>query len=138
MLCSFNNVTVKTGRSAVILADIGSGATVKFYTGLPPSDASVAVTGTLLATLDCSYPFGTVTSGISGGMSAYLTASPITSGMGVFTGTPGFARVMTSGSIGVMDLDCSAMGGSGAIIMTPDTITSGAPVNITSLMITEA
>ena len=134
----FNAVTVKTGRSSVILSDVGSGATIKFYTGVAPNDASVAVTGTLLATLACSYPFGTVTSGISGGANPYLTASPISSGLGIATATPGFARIWTSGSVGVVDLDCTAAGGSGAIIhFTPDTITSGAPVSITSLVITE-
>jgi len=137
MLCTFNNVTVKTGRAATVLADAGSGAVIKFYTGAQPSDASVAVTGTLLATLACSYPFGVVTSGVSGDQSAYLTAGPITSGMGLFTATPGFARLWTSGSVGVVDLDCSATGGSGAVIMTPDTITLNAPVSISSLVITE-
>jgi len=137
MLCTFNNVTVKTGRAEYVLTNAGSGSVIKFYTGPQPSDASVAVTGTLLATLACSYPFGTVTSGISGGQSAYLTAGPITSGMGVFTGTPGFARLWTSGGIGVVDLDCSASGGSGAVTMTPDTITLNAPVSISTLIITE-
>lgn len=139
MICNFNNVTVKTGRSTVILTDAGSGATLKFYTGAPPIDASVAVTGTLLATLPCSNPFGTVTAGISGGADPVLTAGAITSGLGVATGTPGFARLTTSGSVGVVDLDCGASGGSGtfSIYMTPDTITSGAPVMVTSLTITE-
>ena len=137
MLCSFNNVILKTSRSEATLAAIGSGATVRFYLGAAPADASVAVTGTFLGSLPCSYPFGVVTPGISGGAPATLTASPIASGMGVFTGTPGFGRVTTSGSIGVIDLDCSAVGGSGAIIMTPDLITLNAPIGISSIVIPE-
>jgi len=137
MIANVNNVTVSTAQSAALLAAIGSGSTIKFYTGAPPNDASVAVTGTLLATLTCSYPFGVVTSGVSGGGEAYLTASPIASGLGVATGIPGFARLATSGSVGVIDLDCSASGGGASIIMTPDTITSGAPVQIGSMTLTQ-
>lgn len=134
-ICNLNNVTVKTNRSTQILNAIGTSGLVKFYTGSPPADASVTATGTLLATLTCSSTFGTVTTGVSGGASAYLTANAITSANGVATGTPGYARICTSAGVGVVDLDCGTSGTS--VIMTPDTITNGAPVNITSCVITE-
>jgi len=134
-ICNLNNVTVKTNRSTQILNAIGTSGLIKFYTGSPPADASVAATGTLLATLTCSSTFGTVTTGVSGGASAYLTANAITSANGVATGTPGYARICTSGGTGVVDLDCGTSGTS--VIMTPDTITNGAPVNVTSCVITE-
>src|ERR1700692_3225351 len=131
-ICNFNNTTVKNGRSNVILTDIGTSGLVKFYSGTPPSDASVTATGTLLATLTCSSTFGTVSAGTSGGTAPALTANAITSANGVATGTPGYARITNSSGVGVVDLDVGATGSGCSVIMTPDTITSGAPVSISS------
>lgn len=135
-ICNFNNVTVKTSRCNAILSAVGTSGNLLFYSGSPPADASVAATGTLLATLPCSATFGVVTTGVSGGAKPYLTANAITSANGVATGTPGYCRLQTSGGVGVVDLDVGTSGTS--VIATPDTITSGAPVNVTSLVITEA
>ena len=134
-ICNFNAVTVKTARSTAINTAVGTSGVIKFYTGSPPSDASVTATGTLLATLNCSSTFGVVTTGVSGGASAYLTANPITSATGVANGTPGYARVQTSAGVGVVDLDCGVSGAS--IILNPNSITTGQPVVISSLVITE-
>ncbi len=136
-ITSLNNVTVKTSRSTDINTAIGTSGLMKFYTGIPPSDASVAATGTLLATLTCSSTFGTVTTGVSGGASPNLTANAIASANGVATGTPGYCRIETSAGVGVVDLDVGATGSGASVIMTPDTITTGAPVNVTSCVITE-
>lgn len=134
-ICNLDPVSLQTSRSTAINTAIGTSGVIKFYTGSPPADPSVAATGTLLATLTCSSTFGVVTAGVSGGAAAVLTANAITSANGVATGTPGYARIETSAGAGVVDLDVGSSGTS--IIMTPDTITSGAPVNITSLTITE-
>ena len=134
-ICNLDPVSLQTSRSTAINNAIGTSGVIKFYTGAPPADPSVAATGTLLATLACSATFGVVTAGVSGGAAAVLTANAITSANGVATGTPGYARIETSAGAGVVDLDVGTSGTS--IIMTPDTITSGAPVNITSLTITE-
>ena len=134
-ICNLDPVSLQTSRSTAINTAIGTSGVIKFYTGSPPADPSVAATGTLLATLACSATFGVVTAGVSGGAAAVLTANAITSANGVATGTPGYARIETSAGAGVVDLDVGSSGTS--IIMTPDTITSGAPVNITSLTITE-
>ena len=134
-ICNLDPVYLQTSRSTAINTAIGTSGVIKFYTGAPPADPSVAATGTLLATLTCSSTFGVVTAGVSGGAAAVLTANAITSANGVATGTPGYARIETSAGAGVVDLDVGSSGTS--IIMTPDTITSGAPVNITSLTITE-
>ena len=134
-ICNLDPVSLQTSRSTAINNAIGTSGIIKFYTGSPPADPSVAATGTLLATLACSSTFGVVTAGVSGGAAAVLTANAITSANGVATGTPGYARIETSAGAGVVDLDVGTSGTS--IIMTPDTITSGAPVNITSLTITE-
>lgn len=137
-IINFNAVTLKTARSNAILTAIGNYAVVNIYTGAPPADASVAPTGTQLASLACSAVFGTLIPGVSGGAAPYLIANAIASANGIATGTPGYARVQTSGGVGVVDLDCGATGSGAAVIMTPDTITAGAPVNITSLAITES
>ncbi len=137
-ICSFNNVTVKTARNTAINTAVGTSGNILIYTGGPPADASVTATGTLLATLPCSATFGVVTAGVSGGASAFLTANAITGANGAATGTPGYARVATSAGVGVVDLDIGATGSGASIIFTPDTITAGAPVSITSLVITEA
>lgn len=135
---NYNVVTVQAGRAAATNTAVGASGNVKFYTGVKPADASVTATGTLLATLPCSATFGVVTPGVSGGAAAYLTANAITTANGVATGTPGYARVCTSGGVGVVDLDCGATGSGAAVIITPNTITSGAPVAVSSLVITEA
>ena len=134
-ICNLDPVSLQTSRSTAINNAIGTSGAIKFYTGAPPADPSVAATGTLLATLTCSSTFGVVTAGVSGGAAAVLTANAITSANGVATGTPGYARIETSAGAGVVDLDVGSSGTS--ISMTPDTITSGAPVNVTSLTITE-
>lgn len=133
-VCNFSTTGVQTARVNALLTAIGASAVIKFYSGAPPADASVAATGTLLATLACSATFGVVTSGVSGGAAAYLTANAITTANGVATGTPGYARIQTSGAVGVVDLDVGTTGTS--VIITPGTITSGAPVSISSLVIT--
>jgi hypothetical protein len=135
-ICNFNNVTLRTSRCTAINTAVGTSGNLLFYTGSPPADASVAATGTLLATLPCSATFGAVTTGVTGGAKPYLTANAITSANGVASGTPGYCRLQTSAGVGVVDLDVGTSGTS--VIATPDTITSGAPVNVTSLVITEA
>ena len=136
-IIKLNNVTVKTSRATAINTAVGASGNLLFYSGSPPADASVAATGTLLATLPCSATFGVVTTGVSGGASPYLTANAITSANGVATGTPGYARLATSAGVGVVDLDVGATGSGASVIMTPDTITAGAPVSVTSCVITE-
>ena len=137
-LANYNTVTVQSARSAAINTAVGASGVLKFYTGVKPADASVTATGTLLSTHACSATFGTVTNGVSGGAAAYLTAGAITTANGVATGTPGYARIQTSTGVGVVDLDCGASASGAAVIVTPDTITSGAPVTVSSCVITEA
>jgi len=139
-ICNFNNVTVKTSRCTDINTAAGANAVLKVYDNSAgiPADASVAAVGVLLATLACSATFGVVTTGVSGGAKPYLTANAITSANGVATGTPGYCRLQTSGGVGVVDLDVGATGSGASVIMTPDTITSGAPVAISSVVINEA
>lgn len=136
-ICNFNAVTLKTARSTAILTAIGTSGLLKIYSGSSPADASVAATGTLLATLPLSATAGTVTTGVSGGASAILTLNTVTSANGVATGTAGYGRITTSAGVGVVDLDVGASGSGCSIIMTPTTVTTGAPVSVTSGTITE-
>ncbi len=138
-VCNFNNVTLKTSRSTDILNAVGASGNMLFYSGAPPADASVAATGTLLATLPCSATFGVVTPGVSGGAKPYLTANAITTANGVATGTPGYARIQTSGGVGVVDLDvgvavASAFTGSIAgTVMTVTAVSTGTVVTGTNV-----
>jgi hypothetical protein len=135
--CNFEPVALKTARCNAILSAIGASGLIKIYSGAPPADPSVAATGTLLVTLACSATFGVVTAGVSGGAAPYLTANPITSASGIATGIPGYARIETSAGVGVVDLDCGATGSGASVIITPNQVTTGAPVNVTSLIISE-
>ena len=132
-----NEVTVGTAYCTQLNTSAGTGASFLFYTGALPADASVTATGTLLATLTLgAVALGTVTTGISGGAKGFITCNLPSSANGVATGTPGYMRIQTSGAVGVVDLDVTASGGGGSVIMTPNTITSGAPVSLTSCVIT--
>lgn len=135
---NYNTVTVQSARATATNTAVGTSGLLNFYTGTKPADASVTATGTLLASGTCASTFGTVTNGVSGGASAYLTAGAITMSNGVATGTPGYVRVSTSAGVGVVDLDCGATGSGASVIVTPNTITSGAPVSVSSCVITEA
>ncbi len=133
-----NRVTVSTDYVNNILTRAGNGALFLFYSGAPPNDASMAATGTLLGTLTLgsTTALGTVTTGVSNGAAPVLTFNLPPQANGVATGTPGYVRVASSSSVGVIDLDVTASGGGGSVIMTPDTITSGAPFSITSGSVT--
>lgn len=123
---------VRTSRMTQVLnaVDAGAGAgLIKVYSGTVPADANASIgAATLLATLTCSDPSGTVTSGI-------LTFSAITQdSSGDSSGTPTFARV--TDSTGSVVLQCSAGVGSGDLNFGA-AIVSGQPVQITSFVVTE-
>ena len=46
-----NAIAITQCNAAVDAIDAGGAGTLKFYTGAPPADVSVAASGTLLATL---------------------------------------------------------------------------------------
>ena len=55
----------------------------------------------------------------------------------VASGTPGWARLLSSGGTSVLDVDVSAQGGTGALQLTPNTVVAGAPVTASSFLIFE-
>ena len=68
-----------------------------------------------------------------------LAANAITQDSGAAaSGNPGYCRVSTAGRTAVIDLDVSAAGGAGAVQLSPYVIVAGAPVTLSSLVISEA
>lgn len=125
--------TLKDSVLAPILAalDAGStGGTVKLYTGTMPASAVTAITTqTLLGTLTFSKPCGVIASGA-------LAMSAITQDSSAdATGTATWARIEDSNGVAVMDIDCSATGGSGALQLNTTSIVAGGPILITSFVI---
>ena len=122
-------IATKTSRAGQISSALGTAAQLLIYTGAYPATPDTAATGTLLATLPCSNPFGTSASGV-------LTANAITQANAVATGTAGWARLQTSGGVGIVDMDVGTSGAS--LNLNTTAIVSGGPVQVTSLTLTEA
>lgn len=115
--------------ATAVLGDIDAGAgaaTIKFYTGTQPATPDTAITSqTLLGTLTCSDPSGSVSGRV-------LTFSTITQDSSAdATGTATWARVATSAGTAVLDLSVTAVGGGGDIQMNTTSIVTGAPIGIT-------
>lgn len=113
--------------------DIGSGAgTVKIYTAPRPATANTAPSGTLLATFTLNDPsFGIASSG-----SAALVVSPTVSTTGVADGDAAWFRLADSTGATVLDGSVSASGGSGDLIMSTITVSTGLTLNLSSGSIT--
>lgn len=123
------STTHRTNAMADISTQLSSTAYLLIYTGSVPANAAAAATGTLLASLPCSNPFGTATSGV-------LTASAITSATAAATGTAGYFRLCTS-SAGTTCVVQGTVGTSGADLnLNSTSISSGQTVSITSFTIT--
>src|SRR5574337_1908078 len=124
--------TLRTTLATAIRDDIDSGTgagLIKVYTGTKPAGPDTAITSqTLLGTLTCSDPCGSVTSGV-------LTFSSITQDSSAdATGTASWVRIADSSGTAVVDL---AVGTSGSDInFNTTSIVSGGPISISSLTIT--
>ena len=84
------STTHRNNNMADITTDLGATAFLLIYTGSVPATCGTAATGTLLASLACSNPFGAAPSG------GVLTASAITSASAAASGTAGYWRLCTS------------------------------------------
>lgn len=122
-------LATKTSRAAAIISAVGTSGNILIYTGPMPANPDTAATGTLLGTLPLSSVFGTSASGV-------LTANAIIQANAVATGTAAWARVQTSGGVGVIDMDVGTSGAS--LNLNTTAIVSGGPIQITSLTLTEA
>lgn len=122
------------GSSATAVAIVSGGAVIAITVTDPGSGYTSAPTVSLTGggfTTAAGTP--TATLGVS------LEASAITQDASAAnTGTPGYARLVSSGGTVVLDVDVSAVGGTGAMQIVPATITQGAPVTCSSFVIAEA
>lgn len=126
--------TLRTTLATAIRDDIDSGAgagLIKVYTGTKPAGPDTAITSqTLLGTLTCSDPCGSVASGV-------LTFSAITQDSAAdATGTAAWARITTSAGDAVADVSITTSGGGGDLIMNTVTVVTGGPISCSSLTIT--
>ena len=112
--------------------NLGSGAaTIKLYTGTKPADPDTAITTqTLLGTLTCSDPAGTV----SGRTLTFGTVTMDSSADA--TGTATWARLADSAGVAVIDIDITTTGGGGFGQMNTTSIVAGGPITAPSIVIT--
>lgn len=132
-------VTLSTaGKTAVLTAindllNAGSGAaTIKLYTGTKPAGPNIAVTTqTLLGTLTCSDPAGSIDG------SQQLVFGSITQDSSADNnGTATWARLADSNGTAVIDVDVTTTGSGGFLQMNTTNIVAGGPILISSLIIT--
>lgn len=114
-----------------VLTDAGpSAGTLKIYTGAQPATADTAASGTLLATVVLGDPsFGSAAAGV-------ITGADPAAVNAVATGVAGWFRVADSTGATVYDGAATATGGGGELQLVTTSITSGQPVDITSLTVT--
>lgn len=120
---------LRTTRATAIrdAIDAGAAGLLRIYDGVRPATGGAATT--LLAELTLSDPCGTVINGV-------LTFSAITQDSSAnATGTATWFRIVTSAAAHVLD---GSVGTSGADLnLTTTSVTTGQPVQVTSLVFTE-
>jgi hypothetical protein len=120
---------LRTTRATAIrdAIDAGAAGLLRIYDGVRPATGGSATT--LLAELTLSDPCGTVLNGV-------LTFSAITQDSSANnTGTATWFRIVTSAAAFVLD---GSVGTSGADLnLTTTSVTTGQPVQVTSLVFTE-
>lgn len=123
---------VRTARMNAVkdAIDGGSGAgTIAIRTGAAAGVGNAAG-GSLLGTLTCSDPCGTVTNGV-------LTLSAVTADSSAdATGTAAHFRISDSAVVAVMEGSITATGGGGDLTLNTVSIVSGGPITLTSGVIT--
>jgi hypothetical protein len=117
--------TLRNARLDQIGTTLGTGGTLKIYTGSAPGVGNSA-TGTLLSTLTAV----TYASASSGTKTFTATADSSAAA----TGTPGYGRVLTSG--GAVHIEFDAAIGSGTLDFN-SAISSGGTVSLSSATFTE-
>ena len=118
-------------RNAVVdavTALVGSTGTLKIYSGSQPASANDAASGTLLATVTMGAWAAASAGTAAGADPASVNASA--------TGTAGWFRAANSGGTTVFDGDVTATGGGGTMTLSSTSLTSGNPVDITSVTVT--
>lgn len=114
------------------LINAGPGAaTIKIYNGTKPAKPDTALTTqTLLGTLTCSDPAGSVAS-------RALTFGAVTQDSSAdATGTATWARLADSNGVARIDVDITVTGAGGFMQMNTTSIVIGGPIVISSFVIT--
>lgn len=126
------SVAARNARLQALVDQIGAAARIEIRSGTRPANVATAATGTLLAELTGGSPFAPAPSG------GVATANAITQDASANnTGTASWARILTSGSVAVMDIDVTATGGGGELQLVTTSIVATQPVQITSFTLTE-
>jgi transcriptional regulator of nitric oxide reductase len=121
------STTLRNAQLDAITAAAGNAALLRIYDGARPATGG-AVT-VLLAELVCGTPFAPAAA------AGVLTANAITSDASANnTGTASWARLVTSGSVFVMDLGVGLS--ATELILNTLSIVATAPVQVTSFVIT--
>lgn len=127
-------VSIRSSVAQALLDAIDSASGpchLKFYTAAQPAGPATAVTTqTLLGTLTCSDPAGTIAAGV-------LTFGVISEDSSAdANGTVTWARLLNGAGTAVADFDVSDELGTGVIKMNRTDITAGGPIQVTSFAIT--
>ena len=130
----FTNAVKQAEATAFLDAmDVGTAAIITIYSGVQPTGADVALTGTLLATLTCAATSGTVSDGAPGALLTFATITGDSSADA--TGTATHFRILTQAG-GTVIMDGSVGTTATDLVLNADAITAGATVDITSFTIT--
>lgn len=121
-------VAVRNAMMSALSTAVDAGpaaGTIKIYTGTQPANGDAALSGnTLLGTLTCTDPVGSVATGT-------LTFSAITQDASAdATGTATWARIQDSTGANVADVDVGTSGTT--IVLNTTSIVIGGPIQITS------
>lgn len=121
------------GTGAAATAIIAGGALSQITITNPGSGYTTPPTVTLTAG-----GFSTAAAAPVAVLGAVLQAGTIAQdNSAVASGVPGWARLSSSANAAVLDVDCSGLGGPGAMQIAPGQITQGAPVTCGSFLIDE-
>ena len=118
--------------------DVG-GARMLFYTGLPPANASLPTTETLLGTLLLSTPCGVLGQLVISSTStlATLTMAVPKTGMAVASGLIGWVRIANGALDGFMDLPAGLTGFDAPIIVNVAQVFTGGEIQLISCVLAE-
>lgn len=127
-----NSLANSYATDTLAAMDAGTGPSqIKFYTASQPAGPNTAITSqTLLGTLTCSDPSGSVSGRV-------LTLGTVTEDSSAdATGTCTWARHLDSDGNAVADYSVTATGGGGDIELNTVNIVAGGPIQITGGTIT--
>jgi hypothetical protein len=121
--------TSKTNRMAAVNTDLGTGGTLKIYSGTPPASADAAL-GAAVELV--SLPQGTYTAS-SGQLTCSFTAATVSTG-----GTASFFRlVKAGGSTCIVQGTVTATGGGGDMTFSTVSFVTSATITLSSFVISD-